>query len=244
MPFRHVNESGAWKHAPQQRHRQHRRCPSWIIDVLLWSCRFSIDQSMPLRRENRMVPAMLQPSRDTAHRLVYSVAELLATRHPSSTHLFFSHDEGHANVREARVIGSYVAVLPPEAAASEPNRWIFVLRTGEQSTTTIELKQSDPLGSTAVCCYNGPRVLETGELEGCAKSWTLAIRDGNVVGDWMDRLVDTGLTKYKLVQELGKSRAVHSTLKLTRSQDRDGGWIAPFSSSIASLPGRITTWTI
>ncbi|KAK0619424.1 hypothetical protein B0T14DRAFT_208204 [Immersiella caudata] len=146
---------------------------------------------------------MLQTSRDTAHRHVYSVAELLANRHPSAGHLFFHHHVAHTSMRKAKVIGASVAVLPPEVAISEPNRWIVVLRTGEQSTITVELKQTDPLGSTALCCSSGARVLETGGLEGCAKSWILAIRDGSVVDDWINRLVETGLTRYKLVRELG-----------------------------------------
>ncbi|KAK3940290.1 hypothetical protein QBC46DRAFT_385780 [Diplogelasinospora grovesii] len=148
---------------------------------------------------------MSRPSRDRVHRLVYPVAELLANRHTSAGHFFFNHDGSLAsNVRDAGVISSYAAVLPPEAAASEPNRWIFVLRTGEQPTIAIELKQTDPLGNnTAVCCSNGPRVLETGELEGCAKTWALATRDGSVVGDWIDRLVETGSTRYRLDQGLG-----------------------------------------
>lgn len=108
-------------------------------------------------------------------------------------------------MRTAKVTASYVAVLPPEATESEPNLWIMVLKTGEQTTIKIELKQADPLGNTVVCCSDGPRVLETGELEGCARSWALAVKNGSVVGDWIDPLVEAGLTRYRLIRGIGES---------------------------------------
>ena len=102
-------------------------------------------------------------------------------------------------MRTARVIASYVAVLPPEDASSEPNRWMLVLKTGQQTTVKIELKQADPLGNTVVCCSDGPHVLEAGELENCARSWALDVRPGSTVDEWLDRLVETRLTRYRLV---------------------------------------------
>ncbi|SPQ27082.1 600ae2ea-6ac0-4887-8d90-6a2283057779 [Thermothielavioides terrestris] len=75
-------------------------------------------------------------------------------------HVFFHHDGDLADARNANVIGAFLAVLPPEKAAAEANRWILVLRTGQQSTMAIELKQTDPVGNTAVCCSPGPRVLD------------------------------------------------------------------------------------
>jgi len=67
----------------------------------------------------------------------------------------------------------------------------------------IELRQVDPLGHTVTVCREGPRVLKSGELEGCVNSWPLAVREGSVVGEWLDRLVRSGLTRYQLVLEVG-----------------------------------------
>ena len=60
----------------------------------------------------------------------------------------------------------------------------------------IELRQADPLGYTVAVFREGPYVLNSGELEGCVKSWPLAVREGS---EWLDRLVRSGLTRYQLV---------------------------------------------
>ncbi|KAK3934336.1 hypothetical protein QBC46DRAFT_400121 [Diplogelasinospora grovesii] len=82
---------------------------------------------------------------------------------------------------------------------------MLVLKTGEQTTVKIESKQADPLGNTIVCCSDGPRILEAGELENCARSWALEVRKGSTVGKWLDRLLETGSTRYRLVRGLGES---------------------------------------
>ena len=79
-----------------------------------------------------------------------------------------------------------------------------MLRTEKTSTVQIELRQTDPLGRTVTVCREGPAVLNNDELEGCAKSCRLAVYEGSVVGDWLDRLVRSGLTRYRLVDGFGK----------------------------------------
>lgn len=143
-------------------------------------------------------------SLDSVHQRVYPIADLLVSRHPLIGSLFINHSKDQTYLRTAEVITLYVAVLPLEAAASEPNRWILVLRTSEQTTATVELKQADPLGNTVVCCSDGPRLLETGELEGCVKNWAFEVQKGSSLHDWLDRLVKTGLTRYRLVGGLGE----------------------------------------
>jgi hypothetical protein len=144
---------------------------------------------------------MLQP----CHQHVYKIAELLAIRPSFAPSLFFNLDKDPTYMRTTRVIASYVAVLPPEDAILEPNRWMVVLKTGKQTTIKIELKQADPLGNTLICCSNGPRVLKSGELENCARSWAVEVRKGSTVSEWLDRVVETGLTRYRLVRGLGES---------------------------------------
>jgi hypothetical protein len=71
----------------------------------------------------------------------YSVTDLLASREQATDErLFLQHDKGPAYLRAAEVFTSYIAALPPENAAKEPNRWVIVLGIGKQTTITIELR--------------------------------------------------------------------------------------------------------
>jgi hypothetical protein len=67
----------------------------------------------------------------------------------------------------------------------------------------IELRQADPLGRTVVVSREHPAMLNNGELEGCAKSWVLTVHEGSV-GDWLRKLITTGITRYQLVDGFGK----------------------------------------
>ncbi|KAK3940977.1 hypothetical protein QBC46DRAFT_383788 [Diplogelasinospora grovesii] len=174
---------------------------------------------------------MLRLPQPPPRRREYPVTNLLTTRARAvDERLFLQHDKGPAYIRAAEVFASYIAALPPENTTKEPNRWIIVLDIGEQTTVTVELRQVDPLGNTIVFCSSGPRILNTGELEGCAKSWALAMRGGSVVGDWLERLALTGSTRYRLANQLGESWIVESEEILISSQDSSGGWIVCWSS--------------
>ncbi|KAL1963645.1 hypothetical protein VTN77DRAFT_7966 [Rasamsonia byssochlamydoides] len=93
--------------------------------------------------------------------------------------------------------------MPPAPATVEPNTWVLVLRTGDVATSIIDLRQIDPMGCTVTVCSEGPCVLDNGELEGVAKSWPLDVREGSVVGDWLDKLVRSGSTRYQLIDGNG-----------------------------------------
>lgn len=136
--------------------------------------------------------------------LQYTVTDLLTIRaRVTNECLFIKHSKGPGYLRFAKVLNSYIAVLPPGNTAKEPNPWIIALDIGDRTTIMIELRQVDPLGNTIVLCSAGPRILCDGSLEGCPRSSAIAVQGGSVATDWLKRLIETGSTRYRLINQLG-----------------------------------------
>ena len=108
-----------------------------------------------------------------------------------------------SRIKAANVIGLYLIALPPVPAAAEPNPWVIALQTGVTSAVVIELREADPLGHTLVVCRECPYLIQSGEVENCAKSWPLAVRNGSSISEWLDKLVVSGSTRYQLVRGVG-----------------------------------------
>jgi hypothetical protein len=125
---------------------------------------------------------------------IYQLPDLLALKQGLRTSLFVQPVTHVSEIRKRKVTSCYIAVLPPEPAAAEPNQWVLVLETADRNMMLVELRQADPQGRTVVVC----REAQTSRLGTYAKSWLLTIRQGSVVGDWLDILEISGLTKYQL----------------------------------------------
>lgn len=68
----------------------------------------------------------------------------------------------------------------------------------------IELRQVDLRGRTVVLCREVSTTTKDRELGIYTRSWLLTVRGGSVVGDWLDMLERSGLTKYLLKDEFGR----------------------------------------
>ncbi|KAI0007219.1 hypothetical protein F4779DRAFT_643390 [Xylariaceae sp. FL0662B] len=86
------------------------------------------------------------------------------------------------------------------------NDWVIVLETPDRRTVTIELKMSDANGNTITICRPAPPIhiveveppAEFDCLNGYAASLKLNVKAQAKVQDWLDYLVKTGVTRYKL----------------------------------------------
>ncbi|PVH91436.1 hypothetical protein DM02DRAFT_678091 [Periconia macrospinosa] len=96
------------------------------------------------------------------------------------------------------VVSGYVAALPPEPATVESNPWVLVLTTTDGSAMVLELRESDPKGSTVVVCREEPTKTEDWVTRKCARSWPLTVRERRGIGTWLDILESSGLTTYQL----------------------------------------------
>lgn len=68
----------------------------------------------------------------------------------------------------------------------------------------IEPRQVDPRGRTVVLCREVSTTTQDCELGIYTRSWLLTVRGGSVVGDWLDMLERSGLTKYLLKDGFGR----------------------------------------
>jgi hypothetical protein len=116
----------------------------------------------------------------TCH-LIYSFGSLLSLNHCHAVTLFVQPVWHFSHIRTAKVISCYLAALPPEPHAVEPNPWALVLKTSDKRMVFIELKQADPLGKTVVVCSERSFGLCDGELQGCVKSWLIMVHEGSSV---------------------------------------------------------------
>lgn len=138
----------------------------------------------------------------------YPLPDLLALNQGLPTTLFVQPVTYVSDIRNRKVISCYIAVLPPEPAAAELNQWALVLETADRNMLSVELKQADPQGHTAVLC----REIQASGLGTYAKSWPLTVREENMVGDWLDILEISGLTRYRLNAGCGEQaefRQIH-----------------------------------
>lgn len=140
----------------------------------------------------------------------YPLPDLLALNHGLPKSLFVQPITYVSDIRDRKVISCYIAVLPPERAAAEPNQWVLLLGTADRNMISIELRQADPQGRTVVVC----REVQTSGLGTYAKSWLLSVRRGSNVRDWLDILEISGLTKYQLNAGCGKQAEGRRTEEL------------------------------
>ncbi|PTB47374.1 hypothetical protein M431DRAFT_22004 [Trichoderma harzianum CBS 226.95] len=127
---------------------------------------------------------MLQQPKLSPCRRQYTVTDLLITRaRATNDRLLLQHDKGSDYIRATKVFNSYIAVLPPGNTAKEPNPWIIVLDIGDQTTIKIGLRQVDSLGNTIVVYSAGPQIHTDGSLEGCSRSWSIAVQGGSIIAD-------------------------------------------------------------
>lgn len=134
------------------------------------------------------------------HHHIYPVDRLLALRHYHSTTLSIQPIQRFFHIRSAKVVSCYLAALQPESQATESNAWVLVLKTCNTRMVFIELKEADPHGKTIVVCSERPFTLLNAALQGCCKSWPILTKQDVYVGTWLDRLVESGTTRYLLTK--------------------------------------------
>jgi len=76
-------------------------------------------------------------------------------------------------------------------------------KKSERDLYMFELKKIDPLGSTILYCSAAPHMLCTGRFWCYARTWTLAVREGSVLGDFVDGFRDVGTEGFRVVGDVG-----------------------------------------